>query len=408
MRRSLGLLISVAAAALISSTPALGLGNAAATPRFELQVPVLYYHRILCAPPDATIPSLYICPDQFLAQLTYLHDHGWHTITADGLADLMAARNCPDPKVFVISIDDGAVDGYDNAAPIMESLAMRGTYFVTTGKEGGLRPGKISWDQLRDLVARGHAIGDHSKTHENLKVQPADVLYDQIEVAQQIFQQQLGFRPRTFAYPYGRYNDAVIAQVAASGLELAFTVHAGAREASDASFISKRIEVLNGDTGADVLAKVEPFKDGCRPPTPDLLIGPSESGPFKGNNIHAPVAWRSQTLTRTGVHVGTKYHYSVLLQNDAQVAGNFAITRAIEGTAAMKVRYTTGGVDITSPLVAGTYVTPQMAPWSSKLIDVWVTPKVSAPSGTAIKVILRAVSSSDPSRVDVVRAVTSF
>src|SRR5829696_3582429 len=142
--------------------------------------------------------------------MTYLRDHGWRAITVDDVADLMAQRSCPDPRQFVVSLDDGALDAYDTAAPILESLGMHGSFYPTLGNVGGLRTGKFTFDQMRDLVARGQAIGNHTQNHLNLKVQTADVLYEQIEVAQQRFESLLGFRPRTLAYPYGRYNAAVV------------------------------------------------------------------------------------------------------------------------------------------------------------------------------------------------------
>jgi len=400
-------MMALALAGVLGAAPAANAATDTST-RFVLDVPVLYYHHVECATPDTTFPDLYICPDQLLAQLTYLHDQGWHTLTADQVADLVANRQCPAPKSFVVSFDDGADDQYVYAAPILESLGMRGTFFATTGKEGGLRPGKITWDGLRDLVARGHAIGNHSKTHANEKKLDAAGLYDEIEGAQQIFEQQLGFRPRTFAYPYGRYNDAAIAQVGASGFELAFTVHASAREATDLPYLSKRIAIFQEDSGPDVLAQLQPFTDGCRPATPDLGAALTNSGPWKGDDIHAPVAWKSQTVQRTGVHVGTTYHYWVRVENEAQQAGSFKLTVVKSGAVTMGVRYFVGGVDRTSAIVGGTYSTPSMDPWSTVLVDVTITPTVKAPAGTATSVSVTAKSAADASRVDVVRLVASF
>ncbi len=398
------------AGALLVTPAVRGAPTVVAAPaaKFELRVPVLYYHHILCPPADATIPSLYECPDQFTAQLSYLKDNGWQAITVDQVADLIAARQCPQPKQFVISMDDGAVDGYDNAAPILESLGMRGTFFVTSGLPGGLRPGKIDWDQLRDLVARGHAIGNHTETHLNLKVQPPAVLYDQIEGAQQIFEDELGFRPRTFAYPYGRYNDSVIAQVAASDFELAFTVHAGAKEATDTPFESKRIEVLSTDTGADVLAKIQPFANACRAAAPDISLALASAGPFKGDNIYKPSVARTQTIQRTGVKVGKTYRYWVRLENDEQKAGAFSVTSTVDGTAGMTVRYSVAGTDISAAMAAGTYKSPVVEPWTAITIVVRVTPTHPGSAGASTVVVLRATSLSDPTRVDVGRIITAY
>ena len=375
--------------------------------RFELQVPVLYYHHVLCAPPDATIPSLYECPDVFTDQLTYLRDHGWTAITVDQLADLVAQRSCPAPKTFVISFDDGSSDGYANAAPIMESLGMRGTFFATLGDVGAPRTGKISFDQMRDLVARGHAIGNHSQNHLNLKVQTAPVLYEQIEIAQQRFESILGYRPRTFAYPYGRFNDQVIAQVSQSGFDLAFTVHRGARESNQAPFISKRIEVPNTDTGPMLLNRIATYTDGCRPPTPDIAVALSGWSTWKGDNVYASAPWKAQTVTRNGVRVGQTYQFKVRLQNDAQRAGRFNLTRSITGLAQVNVRYSVGGVDVTSAIVGGTF-TAWLEPWSEINIDVSMTPTKWSPHGTAQRIVLRAASIDDATHVDVGRLAIVF
>ncbi len=392
----------------LGAQPALGAEPVlGAEPRFELQVPVLYYHHIRCAPADATIPSLYECPDVFTEQLTYLRDHGWTAITVDQLSDLMAQRSCPAPKTFAISFDDGSSDGYTNAAPIMESLGMRGSYFVTLGKEGALRTGKITFDQMRELVARGHAIGNHSRTHLNLKVQPADILYDQIEGAQQTFESLLGFRPRTFAYPYGRYNDLVIEQVRQSGLELGFTVHRGARESNQAPFTSKRIEVPNTDTGAQLLNRIAPYTDGCRRPTPDIAVALSGGSTWKGDNVYAATPWKVQTVTRNRVRAGQTYQFKVRLQNDAQRAGSFSVTRSVTGLAQANVRYRLGGVDVTSAIVGGTF-TAWLEPWSEIDIDVSVTPTKKSPRGTAQRISLRAVSVDDATHVDVGRLAVVF
>jgi len=320
--------------------------------RFQLQVPVLYYHHVECAPPDASDPSLFICPEQFDAQMSYLHDQGWTTITTDQLADLMSNRECPPAKEFVASFDDGPEDGYTNAAPILENYGMHGTFFVTTGLPDAERPGRITWDQMHDLISRGHAIGNHTETHLSLNKQTAEVVQQEIEGAQVILQQQLGFRPRTFAYPYGRYNDLVIAQVAASGFNLAFTVHAGAKDASDDPFESKRIGILSTDSGADVLANIASFSDGCKAATPDESVALSATGPFKGDGVYAAAPKSAQTITRTGVKVGTTYRYWLRIDNDAQQAGQFSVVPTVTGTATMDVHYRLNGVEITPAMKA--------------------------------------------------------
>jgi len=371
--------------------------------RFELHVPVVYYHRIECYPEGASAPGNYTCPEQFETQLAYVRDHGWHTITIDQLADLMANRQCPDKRTFVVSIDDGAVDSYTAGAPILEALGMRGSFFVSPGYAGASH--YMSFDQMRDLVARGHAIGNHTLKHVSLPHQTPEVLYQQIEVAQQMLNDELGFRPRTFAYPYGRYgktNDDVINAVRDSGFELAFTVVRGAREASDAPLLSRRVRIAPSDTGPQALARLEPFADGCPPPTADLTAALSKTGPFKGNNVYATTAIKSQAVVRTAVAPNHTYGYWIGLQNDGQFSDAFKVTAAVGGPAAT-VQLLVGGVDVTAQILAGTYQTGVRDPWSSMLIHARITPGSGGLAGQAITLDLSAHPISMSDRIDVVR-----
>jgi len=258
-----GLSILVVPVSLPTPARSAGLPSAieTGTTSFVLRVPVLYYHRISCPPPDAQLPSMYTCPARLDEQLRYLRNRGWRAITVDDLADLMAERRCPGRKRFVISFDDGYHDAYTQAAPILEALGMRGSFFVSPGRADDER--FMTYGQMRDLIARGHAIGNHSLSHLNLNLQPADVLYEQVEYAQQLLESELGSRPRTFAYPYGNFNNAVVQRVRDSGFELAFTVRRGARESTDKPLLSKRIRPSPKESGSEVLARIKPYADGC-------------------------------------------------------------------------------------------------------------------------------------------------
>jgi peptidoglycan/xylan/chitin deacetylase (PgdA/CDA1 family) len=77
---------------------------------------------------------------------------------------------CPDAAttgynrpLFFLTFDDGGVSSRDVAAGILEELGWRGHFFITTGRID--TSGFLSVGALRDLHARGHAVGSHSVTH---------------------------------------------------------------------------------------------------------------------------------------------------------------------------------------------------------------------------------------------------
>ena len=117
-----------------------------------------------------------------------------------------------------VTFDDGYVDNVTVAAPILESLGIPATFFVTTGFVGtsivapwdtdlAVRQAWMSWAQVRDLAARGFGIGSHTDAHLNLSSSEDDRIRRDLEISQRRFAQELGAPARYFAYPFGRRED---------------------------------------------------------------------------------------------------------------------------------------------------------------------------------------------------------
>ena len=95
------------------------------------------------------------------------------------------------------------------------------TYYVIANRID--KPSFLSSAHLRDLVAAGDEIGDHTVGHKSLPSQaPADLKY-QIDAAASRIAQVTGQWPVSLAYPYGRKSSKVVAGVAACPeLQIAF------------------------------------------------------------------------------------------------------------------------------------------------------------------------------------------
>ena len=147
-----------AVVAIVLALSQLGGARVAAAEGFALRVPVLMYHRISAPPPDAAHPQLWVSPARFRAQLRALKAAGWTSITAEELGRAIRDEERVGPKRFVITIDDGARDGWSNAAPILDDLGMRATYCVLPGLAH--RPWQLDPRRLRGLHEAGHEIAE--------------------------------------------------------------------------------------------------------------------------------------------------------------------------------------------------------------------------------------------------------
>jgi peptidoglycan/xylan/chitin deacetylase (PgdA/CDA1 family) len=224
-----------------AATPSPQLPRAATA--VVLHVPVLTYHVI--APWSVARPyslaSLDVTPEVFATQLRGLRQQGWRTITVAALAQLLATGGRPDPKTFVITIDDGHRDGYTYALPVLQADGFVATFYVVAGRVGA--GSYLSWDEIRTLRADGMEIGNHTVDHVPLVGLSAASLACEVTDAQALFRDELGTAPSTFAYPFGRFDAAAAAAVDAAGLLVAVTTDPGRSESWSGRLALPRIHV---------------------------------------------------------------------------------------------------------------------------------------------------------------------
>lgn len=148
---------------------------------------------------------------------------------------------------LVISFDDGLLDNYLVAAPLLEAAGLRGWFFVPTGlpglpaaeqeaycARGALRlPAErgariaMSWDELRDLTRRGHVVGCHTESHRRMRG-PLDegLLERELVASKRAAEAALGSPVASFAWVGGEtdtYDAEAEAAIARAGFRFAFT-----------------------------------------------------------------------------------------------------------------------------------------------------------------------------------------
>ena len=117
-------------------------------------VPVLVYHGIHDAPRPGDTYS--ITPAELASQMAMLANDGFHAISIAQYIQFAAGdvSALPDRPVL-ITFDDGRLDSYQGADPILARYGMRATMFVITANASAAKPGYLSWPQLRTMAASG-------------------------------------------------------------------------------------------------------------------------------------------------------------------------------------------------------------------------------------------------------------
>jgi peptidoglycan/xylan/chitin deacetylase (PgdA/CDA1 family) len=117
-------------------------------------------------------------------------------------------------KVVLLTFDDGPKEAemLNQMLDILDQHEAKAIFFIN-----GFRAEKLP--ELVQLVDdRGHAIGNHSWDHLDLKKQSEQIVDQQIESVQQLVQDIIGETPVFFRPPFGSGNEYVKAKVKAEGM----------------------------------------------------------------------------------------------------------------------------------------------------------------------------------------------
>jgi peptidoglycan/xylan/chitin deacetylase (PgdA/CDA1 family) len=165
--------------------------------------------------------------DQFEAQLAELASGGYTVMPVpDIVAALRNGTPLPD-RAIGITMDDAYRSVYTEAWPRLRAAGFPFTLFISTGTVDAGGAAMMTWDQVRELVAAGVTIGNHTARHGHLAVADRETMDAEIARAAERITAELGVAPALFAYPFGEYGLELQAAARAAGLVAAFGQHSG-------------------------------------------------------------------------------------------------------------------------------------------------------------------------------------
>jgi peptidoglycan/xylan/chitin deacetylase (PgdA/CDA1 family) len=171
---------------------------------------VVTFHRVQDAP-DPT--GLSVTARAFADYCSFFAKH-FSVVPLGDLVDRLQSGRRVDRRL-AITFDDGYLDNYEVAAPVLERTSLPATFFVVSrwmstalvpwwDRDVHVRHPWMSWDQVRSLHRRGFTIGAHTRTHADLGRVDGRQAEDEIVGARWDLERALDARVDLFAVPYGR------------------------------------------------------------------------------------------------------------------------------------------------------------------------------------------------------------
>jgi peptidoglycan/xylan/chitin deacetylase (PgdA/CDA1 family) len=271
-------------------------------PSLRGRVLILMYHRVIPrGEADTTFvqPGMYVTPATFERHLQFLTNH-FDVLSLAELLSKWDTRQWNDAvRYCVITFDDGWLDNYLHAYPLLHAYGVPATIFLPTDligtdewlwsdRLGALlrRRGQgtpddwdaliehaktltddarasmlsgieaeaawpqlgqrrfVNWDEVRQMSRDGVSFASHTRTHVNLTRLAGVALEGELRGSLDVLREQHVNHVPVLAYPNGDHTDAVVAAARAAGYSAAVTTRPGLEFSRPADrFRLKRIGV---------------------------------------------------------------------------------------------------------------------------------------------------------------------
>jgi len=224
---------------------------------FGQPLPVLMYHHV------SPKPGLVTCtPENFRAQMAWLANNGWKTLSTAEFEAVLRSGEIPKKSVLV-TFDDGYLDNWVYAHPVLQEFGQRATIFLITGwigdgpcrphagpgaapevpthkqamaaaAEGKLDDAFLRWSEVEAMRAAG-TFDFHSHTHSHTRwdQQLADqatrdaALADDLGNSRATLATRLGAASPHLCWPQGYFDTAYQRVAREAGFTYLYTTEPG-------------------------------------------------------------------------------------------------------------------------------------------------------------------------------------
>jgi peptidoglycan/xylan/chitin deacetylase (PgdA/CDA1 family) len=218
-------------------------------------VPILEYHVLGGAPPDAPYPDLYVSRPDFHRQMDWLDEHSYEAVTLEQVEDAWYHDRTLPPKPVVLSFDDGYRPDFTYALPELKRHGWTGV--LNLKAEGS----DLYESNVRALIDAGWELAAHTIHHLDLTELDAEQLHEEVAGSRAILRREYGVPVDNFCYPSGRFDETAIAAVKAAGYVGATTEIPG-YASRESPYELARFEILGS---AGLSGMVDDLRSGPSP-----------------------------------------------------------------------------------------------------------------------------------------------
>jgi peptidoglycan/xylan/chitin deacetylase (PgdA/CDA1 family) len=204
-------------------------------------VPILMYHNI---DEHYKESRLSVSPQSFSGQMEFLKRHNYNIVSLERLTQLVESKRPIPYKTVAITFDDGYLNNYTEAFPILKRYNIPATIFVVVDKVG--RQGHADWPKLTEMSKNNISIGSHTLSECFLPdIKDGTRLRREIFASRQEIKKRLPEEGDFFAYCSGGFNKEIRGLVIDAGYKGACATNPGRNYPNNDTYALKRLRISN-------------------------------------------------------------------------------------------------------------------------------------------------------------------
>ena len=177
------------------------------------------YHRFN----ESKYPSTNIQMNIFEEQVNIIKKSGYKFLNPNNFHKIYDKEKLE--KTILLSVDDGYDSFYRYAWPYLKNNQIPFLIFISTEAIG--KKGYMGWKEIKEIEKYDFVtIGNHSHSHDYLVNFSYDEFKKDIEKSIKIFEDNLGYNPKFFSYPFGEW-DLAQKKFISKNFDFGFGQHSG-------------------------------------------------------------------------------------------------------------------------------------------------------------------------------------
>lgn len=248
-----------------------------------IRVPVLMFHRFTTKKEETNYTT--ITKDKFEEVLEKLEEKGYKSISFEELEQYVDGKIELPEKVFLISIDDGYMDNYTLAYPVLKEKNMKALISVVGWSMGedtmpdGVTPiiPHFNWKDLNEMINSGVIeVGNHTyDMHKfNKEDEERDSVLKSIDESSTLYKRRFksdikklsrqiekkcGINEKVFCYPYGMYSKTTERLLEEMGYNITLTTEEGMNYLEEGSSL-KKLKRINISMDTDMESMINEWE----------------------------------------------------------------------------------------------------------------------------------------------------